>query len=97
MDDDGAVVNSKRALIAIAVGLVVVGLILVGLLWQAQRNTANKARLRDGMRLVADVMRHPRPHSIGRTPPEGLRTVVVLASINPASQWVTTEPAQIDR
>lgn len=46
-----------QTLLAVAVGLIVVWLILVALLWRAQRHNADKARLRDGLRLVPDVVR----------------------------------------
>lgn len=56
-----------RALLAIAVGLIVVWLLLLALLWRAQRHTADKTTLRDAARLVPDVVRLLRRLAADRT------------------------------
>jgi uncharacterized membrane protein YkvA (DUF1232 family) len=56
-----------RALLAIAGGLVAVWLVMLALLWRAQRQTADKTRLRDAARLVPDVVRLLRRLAADRT------------------------------
>ena len=56
-----------RALVAIAVGLIVVWLLLLALLWRAQRHTADKTTIRDAARLVPDVVRLLRRLTADRT------------------------------
>ena len=44
-------------LLAIVVGLLALWFVMIALLWRTQRNTPDKTRLRDAMRLVPDVVR----------------------------------------
>lgn len=46
-----------NVVLAIAGGLVVVWVVMVALLWWAQRHNSDRARLREAMRLVPDVVR----------------------------------------
>ena len=46
-----------HVVLAIAGGLVVVWVVMVALLWSAQRHNGDRARLREAMRLVPDVVR----------------------------------------
>ena len=62
-----------RTVLAIAAGLFVVWLILLALLWRTQRHTLDKARLRDALRLVPDVVRLLRRLAGDRTLPRSVR------------------------
>ena len=62
-----------RTLVAIAVGLMALWLAMVVLLWRAQRHAPDKARLRDAVRLVPDVVRLLRRLGGDRTLPRSVR------------------------
>ena len=62
-----------RALVAVAVGLIVVWLLLLALLWRAQRHTADKTTIRDVARLVPDVVRLLRRLTADRTVARSVR------------------------
>ena len=64
---------SWRTLVAIAVGLMALWLAMVALLWRAQRHAPDKARLRDAVRLVPDVVRLLRRLAGDRTLPRSVR------------------------
>lgn len=56
-----------RALVALAVGLVVVWSVMLALLWRAQKRTADTISLRVATRLVPDVVRLLRRLAADRT------------------------------
>jgi uncharacterized membrane protein YkvA (DUF1232 family) len=67
-----------HALIGIAVGLLVAYLILLGLLWLASRRAGDPVRLREGMRLLPDLIRLIRRLVADPDLPRGVRVRLAL-------------------
>jgi len=62
-----------QMLLGIAGGLVILWLFMLGVLWFAQRDHPDKARLRDALRLIPDVVRMPRRLAAYPALPRGVR------------------------
>lgn len=67
-----------HTLIGIAAGLLTAYLILLGLLWWAARRAGDPMRLRQGLRLLPDLIRLLRRLAKYQTLPAGIRVTLVL-------------------
>lgn len=67
-----------HTLIGIAVGLLVAYVILLGLLWWGSRRAGDPVRLREGLRLLPDLVRMLRRLAADRSLPAGVRVRLVL-------------------
>ena len=62
-----------QILLGMAGGLVILWLVMLGVLWSAQRGHPDKARLRDALRLIPDVVRLLRRLAADPALPRGVR------------------------
>jgi len=67
-----------HTLVGIAAGLLVAYLILLGLLWWASRRAGDPIRLKEGLRLLPDLVRMLRGLAADRQLPAGVRVRLVL-------------------
>lgn len=67
-----------HTLIGIAAGILVAYLILLALLWLASRRVGDPVRLREGLRLLPDLIRLVRRLAADRSLPTGVRVRLVL-------------------
>jgi uncharacterized membrane protein YkvA (DUF1232 family) len=78
--NDGLVAGPEwwQVLLAVAGGILVLWVALVAVLWWSSRKQPDRARLRDALRLVPDVVRLLRRLVADRTVPRGVRVALVL-------------------
>jgi uncharacterized membrane protein YkvA (DUF1232 family) len=62
-----------QILLGLAVGLVILWLVMLGVMWSAQRRHPDRARLRDALRLIPDVVRLLRRLAADPALPRGIR------------------------
>ena len=67
-----------QVLLAVAGGILVLWVALVAVLWWASRTQPDRAKLRDALRLVPDVVRLLRRLVADRTVPRSVRVALVL-------------------
>ena len=70
-----------QILLAVAVGLVILWLVMLAVLWSAQRRHPDRARLRDALRLIPDVVRLLRRLAADPALPRGIRVRLWLLLI----------------
>jgi len=70
-----------QILLGMAGGLVILWLVMLGVLWSAQRGHPDKARLRDALRLIPDVVRLLRRLAADPALPRGVRVRLWLLLI----------------
>lgn len=74
-----------QTLLGILVGLLIVYLVLLVLLWRYARRHPDTVRLRDGLRLLPDLVRLIRRLASDQAMPRGVRTRLVLLLVYLAS------------
>ncbi|QDP96789.1 DUF1232 domain-containing protein [Microlunatus elymi] len=67
-----------QLIISVAAGLAVVYLLLLGLLWWSARRSGDRVRLREGLRLLPDLIRLLRRLAADPDLPTGVRVRLVL-------------------
>ena len=70
-----------QILLGMAGGLMILWLLMLGVLWSAQRGHPDKARLRDALRLIPDVVRLLRRLAADPALPRGIRVRLWLLLI----------------